>query len=982
MKKLLPIAVVLFSTLSAFAQLAQLTNETNPSGIIGAKPTSLTKLGNKIIFLASTTQFGKELWITDGTDAGTTLLKDIRSGATDLSISPFAVMNNKAYFCAQLDIGFQLWVTDGTSAGTKPVMIKTFAQMFTPVSNGTQLFFVDSKANILNASTTMDLWKSDGTESGTVIVVSDFPSSNTANLSFYNGLLIFSAVDPNDITTKVWRSDGTEEGTFPFISGFDGDGSGPGGTSHPSRFIEYNGKLYFVIRDNNHFDPSVGLVQTDATVEGTVYLKSLYAGNNDLIEYGEAIAYNDKIYLSFYDADLFRFFIYESDGTEANTGIIYDHTAAAYFNPSPMFTRDNYLFFTDGVDSGTGVTLTRLDLSDNSTTVIKKLVDVATKPNFFQPRYVDILAGPGDGNFLIGVSANSTSSSTWTLWTSDGTTANTTLLNKTTTSSATVVTSDRVYSSAKTTADGEQLWSFGASAIQLKIANTGETGAASKEMVVNNGKLLSLTRNNDVGYEPWTTDGTIAGSHMITDLNPGTTSSTPRQIVPFGDEFAFLGFLGTNGSDWTIMKTDATEAGTSQIYKFIYPEYASNMYANSDHTSIYISQQVQVSGQIRYRLSHLNQNETAPTELVTLGTDGTVFPLSVNEFENAGSKAFFLVKGPFGGGGLWTTDGTAGGTKSLAAHFSSSELTIVGNTVYYLAYTDVNDKAPDLMMSDGTEEGTIIRRSLETIGIRLASSLTAFGNKLVFAGISEEKGKELYISDGTMEGTKLLKDLFAGPSSGFRSTSIEVLGNAFYFAGDNGTTGIELYKSDGTSEGTTLVKDIYEGSESSAPQSLKVLNGKLYFSARTAESGMEIWSTDGTTDNTKLFIDVVPGTLSSNPTGFVSLNDYLIFSALTGDDGRQYYSFKPAPEQPGETTGLEDERSPFTVYPNPSTGLFYIKSDVQNPVVEVYSSDGRRLHRGAAGENQSIDLQGASPGIYIIRVMNNMKTYSAKVLKR
>lgn len=981
MRRLLPIILFLTSTLPAFAQLVQLTNETSTSGIVGSKPTILTKLGNKILFVAGSSQYGREIWITDGTDAGTNLVKDIRVGATDLSISPFAVMNNKAYFCAQLDIGFQLWETDGTAAGTKPVMAKTFGQSFTPFSNGTQLFFVDAKVNSLNATKAMDLWKSDGTESGTVIVKSDFPSSNTANLSFYNNLLIFSAVDPNEFTTKVWRSDGTDEGTFPFISGFDGDGSGPGGTSHPSRFLEYNGLLYFVIRDNSHFDPSVGLVQTDATVEGTVYLKPLHAGNTDLIDYGQGIVYNNKMYLSFYDADKFRFFIYESDGTEENTEIIYDHTAAAYFTPSPMLVRDNYLFFTDGVDSGTGVILNRLDLATKTTTQIKKLLDAATKPSFFQPRYVNMLAGPGDGNFLVGTSASGTGPTSWTLWTSDGTAANTTLLNKTTSSPTTAVTNDRVYSAASTTSDGEQLWSFGASANLIKTIGSGEPGASVKEMVVNSGKLFSLTRTSETGYEPWTTDGTAAGSHMITDLNPGTTSSTPRQIVPFGNGFAFLGFLGTTGSDWTIMKTDGTEAGTSQIYKFTYPEYAWTMYANTDHTSIYIHQQLPVSGQTRYRISRLNQNETTPTELVTLGTDG-VFPFSLSEFENAGSKAFFLAKGTFGGGGLWITDGTAGGTKSLADHFSSSELTVVGNTVYYLAYTDEGDMAPDLMMSDGTEEGTIIRKSLEAMGIRAASSLTAFGNKLVFAGISNDKGKELYISDGTLEGTKLLKDLFTGPSSGFRSTSIEVLGNEFYFAGDNGTTGIELYKSDGTPEGTVLVKDIYEGIESSGPQSLKVFNGKLYFSARTAESGTEIWSSDGTAENTKLTVDVLPGASNSNPANFILLNDYLIFSAITADKGRQYYSFKTEPDQPGETTGLEDEKSPFTVYPNPSTGLFYIKSDIRDPLVEVYSSDGRRLHRGAAGENQSIDLGSATPGVYIIRVMSNMKTYSVKVLKR
>ena len=36
-----------------------------------------TKVNNKVIFVRNTPEYGNELWVSDGTSAGTNLLKDI-----------------------------------------------------------------------------------------------------------------------------------------------------------------------------------------------------------------------------------------------------------------------------------------------------------------------------------------------------------------------------------------------------------------------------------------------------------------------------------------------------------------------------------------------------------------------------------------------------------------------------------------------------------------------------------------------------------------------------------------------------------------------------------------------------------------------------------------------------------------------------------------------------------------------------------------
>ncbi|MEB3831575.1 ELWxxDGT repeat protein, partial [Phormidium sp. CCY1219] len=66
---------------------------------------------------------GFELWKSDGTAAGTVLVKDIRSGSGSSNPSNLTNINGTLYFGADDGTnGFELWKSDGTAAGT--VLVK------------------------------------------------------------------------------------------------------------------------------------------------------------------------------------------------------------------------------------------------------------------------------------------------------------------------------------------------------------------------------------------------------------------------------------------------------------------------------------------------------------------------------------------------------------------------------------------------------------------------------------------------------------------------------------------------------------------------------------------------------------------------------------------------------------------------------------------------------------------------------------------
>ncbi len=80
----------------------------------------LTVVGPWLVFTANDGVHGRELWRSDGTAAGTTLLRDILPGPTSSGITSLFNVGGRVLFSADDGVhGFELWQSDGTSAGTR-----------------------------------------------------------------------------------------------------------------------------------------------------------------------------------------------------------------------------------------------------------------------------------------------------------------------------------------------------------------------------------------------------------------------------------------------------------------------------------------------------------------------------------------------------------------------------------------------------------------------------------------------------------------------------------------------------------------------------------------------------------------------------------------------------------------------------------------------------------------------------------------------
>ncbi len=87
----------------------------------GTWPTSLTSMGGIALLQRHRRDHGCELWKSDGSEAGTTLVIDI--DPTDSAcVSKLTAFNGELFFSADDGVhGRELWKSDGTETGTQMV---------------------------------------------------------------------------------------------------------------------------------------------------------------------------------------------------------------------------------------------------------------------------------------------------------------------------------------------------------------------------------------------------------------------------------------------------------------------------------------------------------------------------------------------------------------------------------------------------------------------------------------------------------------------------------------------------------------------------------------------------------------------------------------------------------------------------------------------------------------------------------------------
>jgi len=699
------------------------------------------------------------------------------------------------------------------------------------------------------------LWRSDGTNAGTYPLVAgcDGCAMNPSFFARTDTSYFFSAYRQGEVTGDLWVTNGTQGTTFRLTEL--GNGSYLG---YQRRWVPEHGLLYFDADDGVH---GLELWRSDGTAAGTFMVEDLAPGHNassprDLTDFGGELFFSAD--------DSTGRALWKSDGTARGTREIINTWPGNPGGGDAAFLSvvAGRLVFVAGT-AQRGYELWRSDGTRRGSVPLRELVPGPGSPTFYVftslAQHLLFVADDGHGE---------------NLWVTDGTDRGTRRLTSfppLTDSGGfpyfqysvvqSPVLGGRILFTADDGVHGLEPWITDGTATGTHMVGDLCPGTCSSfawPLLAANGRFF-LSASDDVhGQELWSTDGTRGGTAIVKDICPGSCSSNPGFVADLGGRILLVANDGQTGPQ--IWHTDGTPGGTVRISGFTPPVYSPGTGALFTTAALpgqlLFAASDPAHGLELWRSDGTRRGTFLVKDIATANFGGS-YP---GDLMAAGNALYFFADDPAHGRELWRTDGTAGGTH-LANDFvpgpnspaddnsgpvgPASASAAVGDTLFFALSVVQND--PAVWRSDGTPEGTLRL----TTGSVLApySEIGALGNLVLFDADDGIHGPALWKSDGTVAGTQPV-DPVAWTGGGAQKLTL-FQGKLFYFIEVAGNQ--QLWRTDGTAAGTSHVADLNTNFNDDDPPMIAELNDRLYFFAASpayGPFGLRLWSTDGTETGT------------------------------------------------------------------------------------------------------------------------------------
>ncbi len=287
----------------------------------------LTTVGAGLFFVAFDEAHGYEVWRSDGTEAGTVLVRDIRPGDRSSDPSHLVGFGDSLLFTASDGVhGDELWRSDGTEAGTvlvRDIHRRSGSRIEGFLQVGDVLFF-----SARDRRHGQELWRTDGTRAGTDMVMDIDPGrdpSYAMPLAGVDGTLFFQASvsrrrgDSIVSRSFLWKTGGTEEGTAKIAPIWIGPWDPDAYWYLPMPLAAIGPMLFFTSQDPEH---GLELWRSDGTRTGTVLVKDIAPGRDDSIPYWFTDIGGTLHFFAFADGPYGRVSLWTSDGTRRGTVMI------------------------------------------------------------------------------------------------------------------------------------------------------------------------------------------------------------------------------------------------------------------------------------------------------------------------------------------------------------------------------------------------------------------------------------------------------------------------------------------------------------------------------------------------------------------------------------------------------------------------------------------------------------------------------------
>lgn len=356
-------------------------------------------------------------------------------------------------------------------------------------------------------------------------------------------------------------------------------------------------------------------------------------------------------------------------------------------------------------------------------------------------------------------------------------------------------------------------------------------------------------------------------AEQVADIRPGPASSAPTSMIVFNDALYFAANDGVHGRE--LWRLPLGAAAPEMVTDIVVGATGSN----PSHLT--------VAGNTLYFIA---TNAAAGTELFRY--DG-VNPAGLAADVNPGSQSFFSgALTAFGDEVFFSAwDGVSGGEDLFA--FGPNGLTafnlspdgsypyglVVHNGVLYFG-ADTQTTGTEIFSYDGVAVTVVFDRPG---GSSNPGGMTGLDDLLIFNASNAFGQRNLHVVDLALGSHTEINPSVA---FSFEPTGFVRMNDRVYFTGDDGLNGRELWITDGTPTGTRLVADVYTGPTGSSFRNLIPFQSELLFGASDGVTGFEIRATNGY--GSRLVADVAPGIANSDFEGPFALPNALFFASQGG----------------------------------------------------------------------------------------------------
>ena len=690
-----------------------LVKDINPTGASGAA--MRFQLGSRALLFADDGVHGYEPWITDGTAAGTRLLADTVEGPESPNFFNMRVkVGDRVYLCAETG----LWVTDGTTAGT--IRLTSEPAVILGAVGSTLIFRGH------DAEHGLELWRTDGTVAGTAFMADIAPGTTdsyrlnavTAAGASNGSAILFFAYDGS--THDLWLTDGTAGGTHKAV--LFSQLSSPVKPGRVPTELWYSAGLWW-------FSTREGLWRTDGTVAGTFLVSELRPSRVQP-------AFGRTLFTALDE-------LWSTDGTPEGTTLIKSFPVGIASGPTVL---DGKAYFC-AWDGSTGF---EPWVSEDGTAGGTRLVANLRPEGAARPSLPTMLTPGGSGILFVATDDQSVKR----IWQSDATSSGTTPIFTIDTRFIDAVANLTLWND---TIFYSQEWTMFALK-GGKISQLHQMPEVAPETIkLPRGLLLRF-----VSHEPWFTDGTHAGTRAFTDAAGARLTLRSTVTENAGRWY----FVASNGGGSALYPTEGTPETTVPVL----PQFQPDSSTSTIHAAL---------GAVYFNCGGL-------CRVAANDGRGTLVKRNVapHAWFSAGRFLYFLSNHE-----LWRTDGTGAGTIKLLSG-DTMRHTAVGDLLFFSA--SAAGTGAELWRTDGTVAGTYMVADVNPGPAPSDPYGVAGAGIFWFSADHASTGRELWRSDGTAAGTMMVGDLNPGPE-GSQPFEFVNAGDRLFFTATTPDTGRELW---------------------------------------------------------------------------------------------------------------------------------------------------------------------------------------------